>query len=343
VKRVRQWTAGHVTARCGGGRGVSPRQPPSESASSHAAGRVFFALAERLLCAREPLARPSRAPREPLASPLPPQHTPLRTRFFALASSHPLLRTRFFAPASSRSRLFALASLAPPRSPAHLAGLLRVLRNPAEARAAVPRQPLQVDPAERLDRPRLAGPRPAPDHDQLGRTGSEGALQLVDQEPPHGLEPALHERVAGARLALDPALRGRGAQAAAEAAQVALGGVVAAEGGPALEARGSGRAADELVAQDDGRLLPALLVARAHEVPLGVGEDGAVEGAGQGALRELERGAHVQQRRRGEDQGAVVRRVRTESRGGGGQAGGRAGSDSDVKQSQETHDHRDQL
>ncbi|MCY1422266.1 hypothetical protein D9M71_379420 [compost metagenome] len=129
-----------------------------------------------------------------------------------------------------------------------------------------------------------------------------GGLQ---QEGTHGLVATFDARVLDARLIAQPALHDLRAQAATEAVQVALG-VGLGERCPGLQACLLGGAADQLVAQGDGGGLALLLVAGANPLPLLVVHQRQVGHAGEGALGEFDRGAHVHHRHVVEEQLAEV-------------------------------------
>ena len=66
-------------------------------------------------------------------------------------------------------------------------------------------------------------------------------------------------------------------------------------------------AAHQPLAQREGGLRPALLVANAHLAALGVGQQRQVHGAGQCATREFGRCPHVDERRAVQEERGVIR------------------------------------
>jgi hypothetical protein len=129
-----------------------------------------------------------------------------------------------------------------------------------------------------------------------------GGLQ---QEGAQGLVAALDARVVDAGLIAQPLLDDQRAQAATEAIQVTVG-VRLGEAGPGMQSLALDGAADQLVAEGDGGSLALLLVAGTDLLPLLVGHQRQVDGAGEGAFDKLDGRAHVHHRRVIEEQLAKV-------------------------------------
>ncbi len=170
-----------------------------------------------------------------------------------------------------------------------LAGLAR---GPApERRAAMVGQPLQVDGVlQPFDQPRLAAAGAAAEHHH-GQV-AQVVFEAVEQEAAHRLVAAHHQRHMHAGL-VQPGLGGAAAQAATEAIQIAVR-VGAVPLPPGVQAGALFAAADQFVAEIDGRLLALLLITNPHPVPLVIVEQRQVAGGGKGALGEFHRRAHVQ-------------------------------------------------
>ncbi|MCY1175398.1 hypothetical protein D9M73_156340 [compost metagenome] len=141
--------------------------------------------------------------------------------------------------------------------------------------------------------------------DQYEITLLHRLLGSLQQEGTHGLVAAFDTRVLNTRLIAQPALHDLRTQAATEAVQVTVR-VRLGKRCPGLQAGLLGGATDQLVAQGDGGGLALLLVAGANPLPLLVVHQRQVGHAGEGALGEFDRGAHVHHRHVVEEQLAEV-------------------------------------
>lgn len=137
----------------------------------------------------------------------------------------------------------------------------------------------------------FAGARHAAQHDEAAL--GDRVVDGLQQKAAHRLVAADDARVFDASLVFQPGLADLRAQAAAKTVQVTIG-MSAREVGPCRHAPRLDRPADQLVAQGNGRVLAALLVAQPHLLPFGVVHERQVDRAGEGPFAELGGRARVQ-------------------------------------------------
>ncbi|MNZ64231.1 hypothetical protein D3C78_823980 [compost metagenome] len=132
----------------------------------------------------------------------------------------------------------------------------------------------------------LAGTGHATEQDEIALADS--LVERIQQEGTHCLVATADPRVFDARFVLEPLLDDLRAQASAKAIQITLG-MGPREIGPGLDPLGLDCPRDQLVPQDNGRLLALLLVTSADALTFVVGHQRQVDHPGKRALGEFDR------------------------------------------------------